>query len=83
MLGRLHKDITERGGSVVTHETRIRVVPGSNPGTDQPDWGFFVVFLSHQGNYAGPGGLGVEAWPDYSLGPKDCGFESRLGHGCL
>ena len=23
--------ITERGGSVVTHETRIREVPGSNP----------------------------------------------------
>ena len=28
---------TERGGSVVTHETRIREVPGSNPGADQPD----------------------------------------------
>ena len=41
--------ITERGGSVVTHETRIREVPGSNPGADQPDWGFFVVFLSPQG----------------------------------
>ena len=40
---------TERGGSVVTHETLIREVPGSNPGADQPDWGFFVVFLSHQG----------------------------------
>ena len=40
---------TERGGSMVTHETRIREVPGSNPGADQPDWGFFVVFLSHQG----------------------------------
>ena len=24
--------VTERGGSVVTHETRIREVPGSNPG---------------------------------------------------
>ena len=24
-----------------THETRIREVPGSNPGADQPDWGFF------------------------------------------
>ena len=31
---------TERGGSVVTHETRIREVPGSNPGADQPDCGF-------------------------------------------
>ena len=30
-------DRTERGGSVVTHETRIREVPGSNPGADQPD----------------------------------------------
>ena len=40
---------TERGGSVVTQETRIREVPGSNPGGDQPDWGFFVVFLSHRG----------------------------------
>ena len=35
---------TERGGSVVTHETRIREVPGSNPGADQPDWGFFRGF---------------------------------------
>ena len=40
---------TERGGSVVTHETRILEVPGSNPGADQPGRGFFVVFLSHQG----------------------------------
>ena len=46
------KIITERGGSVVTHETRILEVPGSNPGVDQPDWGFFVVFLNHLG-YAG------------------------------
>ena len=28
------------------HETRILEFPGSNPGTDQPDWGFFVVFLN-------------------------------------
>ena len=35
---------TERGGSVVTHETRIREVPGLNPGADQPDWGFFRGF---------------------------------------
>ena len=42
---------TERGGSVVPRETRIREVPGSNPGIDQPDWGFFVVFLNHQGKY--------------------------------
>ena len=34
------KKTTERGGSVVTHETRIREVPGSNPVADQPDWGF-------------------------------------------
>ena len=27
---------TERGGSVVTHETLIREVPGSNPVADQP-----------------------------------------------
>ena len=40
---------TERGGSVVTHETRIREVPGSNLGGGQPGWGFFVVFLNHQG----------------------------------
>ena len=39
---------TERGGSVVTHETCIRDVSGLNPGADQPDWGFFVVFLNHQ-----------------------------------
>ena len=31
---------TDRGGSVVTHETRIREVPGSNPGDDQPEWVF-------------------------------------------
>ena len=41
---------TERGGSVLTHETRIREVPGSNPGAGQPGWGFFVVFLSHKAN---------------------------------
>ena len=41
--------ITERGGYVATHETRIREVPGSNHGADQPDWGFFVDFLNHQG----------------------------------
>ena len=35
---------TERGGPVVTHETRIREVPGSNPGADQPDWGVFRGF---------------------------------------
>ena len=29
--------VTEQGGSVVMHETRIREVPGSNPGADQPD----------------------------------------------
>ena len=31
---------TERGGSVVTHETRIREVPGSNLAADQPHWVF-------------------------------------------
>ena len=36
----LENSITERGGSVVTLETRIREVLGSNPGADQPDWGF-------------------------------------------
>ena len=35
---------TERGGSVVTHETRILEVPGSIPGADQPDWGFSRFF---------------------------------------
>ena len=44
-----NQKLTERGGSVVRHETRIREVPGSNPGADQPDWDFFVVFLNHQG----------------------------------
>ena len=37
---------TERGGSMVTHETHIREVPGSNPGADQSDWGFFLWFSS-------------------------------------
>ena len=36
--------LTERGGSVVMHEIRIREVPVSNPGADQPDWGFFRGF---------------------------------------
>ena len=31
---------TERGDSVVTHETRIREVSDSNPGADQPDGSF-------------------------------------------
>ena len=30
----------ERGGSVITHETRIREIPGSNPVVGQPGWGF-------------------------------------------
>ena len=30
---------------MATHETRIREVPGSNRGADQPDWGFYVVSL--------------------------------------
>ena len=32
-------------------KSRIREVPGSNPGADQPDllFFFFVVFLNHQG----------------------------------
>ena len=32
--------LTERGGSVVTHETRIREVPGSNTVAGQPGSGF-------------------------------------------
>ena len=32
--------VTERGGSVVTHETRILEVPGSNPVAGQPGCGF-------------------------------------------
>ena len=48
---------TERGGSMVMHETRIREIPGSNPGADQPDWRFFVVFLSQQG----------KSWVGFSL----------------
>ena len=55
--------ITERGGSVVTHETRIREVPGSNPGADQPDWGFFVVFLSRQGKCWVGFSLPRSIWP--------------------
>ena len=31
---------------MVTHKTRIRVVPGSNPGADQPDWGFFFSWFT-------------------------------------
>ena len=33
----LNINFTERGGSVVTNETRIREVPGSNSGVDQPN----------------------------------------------
>ena len=54
---------TERGGSVVTHETRIREVPGSNPGADLPDWGFFMVFLSHQGKCWVGFSLPQSIWP--------------------
>ena len=32
--------LTVPGGSVVTDETLIREVPGSNPGADQPNWAF-------------------------------------------
>ena len=31
---------TDRSGSVVTHESRIREVPGSNRVAGQPGWGF-------------------------------------------
>ena len=55
--------ITERGGSVVTHETLIREVPGSNPDADQPDWGFFVVFLSYQGKCWVGFSLPRSIWP--------------------
>ena len=56
--------MTERGGSVVTHETRVREVPCSNPGADQPDWGFFVVFLSRQGRKCWVGfSLPRSIWP--------------------
>ena len=46
MQKRKQRNITERAGSVVTHETRIQEVPGSNPGVDQPDWGIFSWFSS-------------------------------------
>ena len=43
--------LTEQFDSMVTHETRILEVPGSNPEADQPGWGFlnfiikeFVIF---------------------------------------
>ena len=35
---------TERCSSVVIQETRIREAPGSNPGGEQLDWGFFLGF---------------------------------------
>ena len=54
---------TERDGFVVTHETRIRQVPSSNPGADQPDWGFFVIFLSHQGKCWVGFSLPQSIWP--------------------
>ena len=55
--------MTERGGSVVTHETRIREVSGSHSGADQPDWGFFVVFLNHQGKCCVGFSLPRSIWP--------------------
>ena len=30
-------NVTARGGSVITHETHIREVPGPNSGAEQPD----------------------------------------------
>ena len=53
----------ERGGSVVMHETCIRKDPGSNPGADQPDWGFFVFFLSHEGKCWVGFSLPRSIWP--------------------
>ena len=55
--------LTEPGDSVVTHETRIREVPDSNPVADQRDWGFFVVFLSHQGKWWVGFSLPRSIWP--------------------
>ena len=46
----LQNSLTEQGGSVVTHETRIREVPGSNPGADQPDWGFSCFSSINEAN---------------------------------
>ena len=37
--------------------------PGSNPGADQPDWGFFVIFLSHQGKCWVGFSLPRSIWP--------------------
>ena len=54
---------TEWGGSMVTHETRIREVPGSNPGADQTHWGIFVVFLSHRGKCWVGFSLPRSIWP--------------------
>ena len=36
LLNKRRKDTTERGSSVVMHETHIREVLGSNPVTGQP-----------------------------------------------
>ena len=55
--------LAERGGSVVTHETRIREVPGLNPGADRPDWDFVVVFLNHQGKCWVGFSLPRSIWP--------------------
>ena len=63
--------LTERSGSVVTHETRILEVPGLNPGADQPDWVFSVVFLNHEGkcwldfHYHDP----LDQYPSFSYRP--------------
>ena len=54
---------TERGGSVVTHETRIREVPGSNPGATNLIGVFFVVFLNHQGKCWVGFSLPRSIWP--------------------
>ena len=35
---------------MVTHEIRIREVPGSNPGAEQTDWVFFGVFAIIKAN---------------------------------
>ena len=56
-------NIKSPSDSVVTHETRILEVPGSNPGADQPDWGFFVIFLNHQGKCWVGFSLPRSIWP--------------------
>ena len=47
----IYNNVTQRRGSVVPHGIPIPEVSGSIPGADQPDYGYFGISHSHQGEW--------------------------------